>query len=131
MENLECHLICSRCECDTKKFASDCPISCYTILKLCNSQGDKPHCPNNYLNQIIVEPHCPNNYLNQIIVETHFPNNYLHQIIVETHSPNNYLNPGLGIRSFAHRSFAHSLICSFRSNQMIDCECFAQIAQDK
>ena len=31
--------------------------------------------------------------------------------------------PGLGIRSFAHRSF--------RSNQMSDCEQFAQIAQDK
>ena len=30
---------------------------------------------------------------------------------------------GLGIRSFAHRSF--------RSNQMSDCERFAQIAQDK
>ena len=27
--------------------------------------------------------------------------------------------------------FAHSLICSFRSNQMSDCERFAQIAQDK
>ena len=42
-----------------------------------------------------------------------------------------HYSAGLGIRSFAHRSFAHSLICSFRSNQMSDCEQFAQIAQDK
>ena len=35
-------------------------------------------------------------------------------------------SPGLGIRSFAHRSFANSLIRSFRSNQMSDCERFAQ-----
>ena len=34
--------------------------------------------------------------------------------------------PWLGICSFAHL-----LICSFRSNQMSDCERFAQIAQDK
>ena len=27
--------------------------------------------------------------------------------------------------------FSHSLICSFRSNQMSNCERFAQIAQDK
>ena len=37
------------------------------------------------------------------------------------------LNPGLGIRSFAHRSFTHSLIL----NQMSDSERFAQIPQDK
>ena len=30
-----------------------------------------------------------------------------------------------------HSLIAHSLICSFRSNQMSDCELFAQIAQDK
>ena len=35
------------------------------------------------------------------------------------------------IRSFAHPLIAHSLICSFRSNQVSDCEPFAQIAQDK
>ena len=29
------------------------------------------------------------------------------------------------------REFAHSLICSFPSNQMSDCEQFNQIAQDK
>ena len=32
---------------------------------------------------------------------------------------------------FAHSLIAHSLILSFRSNQMSDCEQFAQIAQDK
>ena len=32
---------------------------------------------------------------------------------------------------FAHSLIAHSLIRSFRSNQMRDCERFAQIAQDK
>ena len=54
-----------------------------------------------------------------------------------------YVPPsGLGIRSFAHRSFAHSLI-SLKSNeglwvirsdcsrQMSDCERIAQVAQDK
>ena len=38
---------------------------------------------------------------------------------------------GLGIRSFAHPSFAHLLIRSFHSNLMSDCERFAPIAQDK
>ena len=32
---------------------------------------------------------------------------------------------------FAHSLIAHSLIRSFRSNQMSDCEQFARIAQDK
>ena len=32
---------------------------------------------------------------------------------------------------FAHSHIAHSLICSFRSRQMSDCERFAQVAQDK
>ena len=32
---------------------------------------------------------------------------------------------------FAHSLIAHLLISSFRSNQMSDCERFAQIAQDK
>ena len=31
---------------------------------------------------------------------------------------------------FVHLLIAHLLICSFRSNQMSDCERFAQIAQD-
>ena len=35
------------------------------------------------------------------------------------------------IRSLLIRSFAHLLICSNRSDQMSDCERFAQIAQDK
>ena len=35
------------------------------------------------------------------------------------------------IRSFAHSLITHLLICSFRSNQMSDCERFAQIVQDK
>ena len=50
------------------------------------------------------------------------------------HTQTIYMHSGLGIRSFAHHSFAHLLIlliCSFRSNQMSDCERFAQIAQDK
>ena len=34
-------------------------------------------------------------------------------------------------RSFTHSLIAHSLICSFCSNQMSGCELFAQIAQDK
>ena len=38
---------------------------------------------------------------------------------------------GLGILSFDHRSFAHLLICLDCSDQMSDCERFAQIAQDK
>ena len=32
-------------------------------------------------------------------------------------------------REFAHSLIAHSLICSFRSNQMSNCKRFAQIAQ--
>ena len=32
---------------------------------------------------------------------------------------------------FTHSLIAHSLICSFFSNQMSDCERFPQIAQDK
>ena len=34
-------------------------------------------------------------------------------------------------REFAHLLIAHSLSCSFCSNQMSDCERLAQIAQDK
>ena len=52
------------------------------------------------------------------------------------------LKPGLGIRSFAHSSFAHLLISlksnerlwairSDRSRQMSDCEQIAQVAQRK
>ena len=52
------------------------------------------------------------------------------------------LRPGLGIRSFAHRLFAHLLrslksneqlwaICSDRSGQRSDCEPIAQVTHDK
>ena len=59
---------------------------------------------------------------------TNFNNNNLCQLFLILRTS---CFPGLGIPSFAHRSFAHSLICSFRSNQMSDCERFAHIAQDK
>ena len=61
---------------------------------------------------------------------------FLNKISITTSLQFTKICAGLGICSFAHRlslicSFAHLLICSFRSNQMSDCERFTQIAQDK
>ena len=47
---------------------------------------------------------------------------------IEIHEYSNIKKQGW---EFAHLLIAHSLIRSFRSNQMSDCERFAQIAQDK
>ena len=147
MENLECHLICSRCECDTKKFASDCPISCYTILNFLTLKVINHTALTIIWIRLLWNHTVPTIIWIRLLWKHTFPTIICIRLLWKHTLPTIIWIQGW---EFAHsliahsliHSFAHSLIllkknerpwanCSGRSEEMSDREQFAQVAQDK